>query len=128
MLNPARSASPMNASSSGAIRANGGASATSASTIPCTREDSGGIDTPGFTRRVIVSRRPSGCSLTSESSTMRSTAGFRPVVSRSMKTRGRVRTRCIATSRVRGRDACLLWTTESVRGRDKQQLRRREAL
>ena len=66
-------------------------SATSSSVMPWTAVASGGIGTPGFTRRVRWSASPPGASFRTLTSMMRSHFGSMPVVSRSITARGRSR-------------------------------------
>ncbi len=89
-LNPAMSQPSSCWASDAATCRNVGSDATSASVIWCMAVASAGMGTPGLMRRVFSSTRPSGISLTSEISTMRSRVMFVPVVSRSKNTSGRV--------------------------------------
>src|SRR5512140_2876594 len=88
-LYPARSESPKNSRIRPAISGNDGAPATSASEIPCTRVDSRGIFTPGFTRDSQAATAPPGPKRRAAISTIRSVSRSAPVVSRSKTTSGR---------------------------------------
>jgi len=90
-LKPPKSQPRMNCSSDLATCAKVGHSFTSSSVMPCTAVASSGMCIPGLRRRVFVISSPSGMTLISEISTMRSFDVSTPVVSRSKKTMGRLR-------------------------------------
>ena len=81
----------MKANRSSAISANVGLSRTSSSVVPWMADTSSGIGIPGLISSVRLISSPSGIAFSIEISTILSFPTFKPVVSKSKKTKGLVK-------------------------------------